>query len=79
MGGLLAARPGLASLLVDVTGERIPPGSLADPRRLLRALRAVSLASSGTGTPGAARTASPPAHPDDPAPSPNRRSRHAHA
>lgn len=36
---LLAWRPGLADLLVDVTGDRLPPGALASPRRWLGALR----------------------------------------
>lgn len=36
---LLARRPGLASLLVDVTGDRLPASALADPRRLWRAMR----------------------------------------
>lgn len=36
-GRLLAARPGLASLLVDVTGDRLPAAALAAPRRLGRA------------------------------------------
>lgn len=35
---LLSRRPGLASLLVDVTGDRLPASALADPRRLWRAL-----------------------------------------
>lgn len=39
---LLARRPGLVTLLLDVTGDRIPPGALAAPRRLLGALRAPS-------------------------------------
>lgn len=32
----LAARPGLASLLLDVTGDRLPPAALVAPRRLAR-------------------------------------------
>lgn len=36
--GLLARRPGLASLLLDVTGDRLPASALADPRRLWRAM-----------------------------------------
>ncbi len=36
-GRLLAARPGLAALLLDVTGDRLPASALADPRRLARA------------------------------------------
>jgi flavin-dependent dehydrogenase len=39
-GHLLRRQPGLAHLLVDVTGDRVPPVSLLDPRRLVRALRA---------------------------------------
>lgn len=35
----LARRPALADLLVDVTGDRLPPGALASPRRWLGALR----------------------------------------
>jgi flavin-dependent dehydrogenase len=35
---LLSRRPGLASLLVDVTGDRVPASALADPRRMWRAL-----------------------------------------
>lgn len=44
VGRLLAARPGLASLLVDVAGDRLPASALVDPRRLARSWRA------GTGT-----------------------------
>jgi len=36
-GRLLGRRPGLASLLVDVTGDRLPAAALAAPRRLVRA------------------------------------------
>lgn len=39
-GRALRWRPGLADLLVDVTGDRLAPAALADPRRLARALRA---------------------------------------
>lgn len=35
---VLARRPALASLLVDATGDRLPPSAVASPRRLLRAL-----------------------------------------
>lgn len=35
---LLAARPRLADLLVDVTGDRLSPAALLDPRRLSAAL-----------------------------------------
>lgn len=37
---LLARRRGLASLLFDVTGDRLDPGTLLDPGALLRAFRA---------------------------------------
>lgn len=37
-GQLLRRRPGLASLLVDVTGDRIPARALARPAHLFRAL-----------------------------------------
>lgn len=37
---LLAARPGLASLLFDVTGDRLPAGRLLHPGSLVRAARA---------------------------------------
>lgn len=37
VGRLLARRPGLASLLVDVAGDRLPASALVDPRRLARA------------------------------------------
>lgn len=37
-GRLLSARPGLARLFVDVTGDRIAPSALLDPRRLAPAL-----------------------------------------
>jgi flavin-dependent dehydrogenase len=36
---LMASYPGLADLLVDVTGDRLPPATLLDPRRLWRASR----------------------------------------
>ena len=44
---LLAGRPALASLLVDVTGDRLSPGSLVSPGRVLFAL-----ATAGAGRPG---------------------------
>lgn len=37
---LLSRWPALASLLVDVTGDRVPASALADPRRVWRALAA---------------------------------------
>lgn len=39
LGRLLSARPGLASLLFEATGDRISPDALLDPRVLLPALR----------------------------------------
>lgn len=36
---LMASYPGLADLLVDVTGDRLPPAALLDPRRLWRGSR----------------------------------------
>lgn len=52
---LLAARPRLADLLVDVTGDRLGPGALLDPRRLFAALLAYddrpSSVPSGRGVP----------------------------
>ncbi len=38
VGRLLAARPGLARIFVDVTGDRLTPPALVDPRRLAPAL-----------------------------------------
>lgn len=50
---LLARRPGLADLLVDVTGDRVPPRTLWSPRRLLAAWRTPPR--SGRGGPRSAR------------------------
>lgn len=46
---LLARRPGLADLLVDVTGDRLPPGALTSTRRL-----AAAVAGGGRGGDGRA-------------------------
>lgn len=35
---VLAARPGLCDLLIEATGDRLPPGALLSPRRLGRSL-----------------------------------------
>lgn len=48
-GRLLAARPGLAALLLDVTGDRLPASALADPRRLARAWSARPASSRRSG------------------------------
>lgn len=47
-GALLRRRPALASLLVDVAGDRLPPTALLDPRRVAPAL----LAGGDRGRPG---------------------------
>lgn len=47
-GALLRRRPALASLLVDVAGDRLPATALLDPRRVGPAL----LAGGGRGRPG---------------------------
>lgn len=39
-GRLMARRPGLLSLLLDVTGDRVPPGRLARPSALMAGWRA---------------------------------------
>jgi flavin-dependent dehydrogenase len=49
---VLAARPGLASLVVDVTGDRAPPSTLTRPRAWIDALRTPA----GTGAWSAAYT-----------------------
>ncbi len=40
-GRLMARRPGLLSLLLDVTGDRLPPGRLMQPPALVEAWRGV--------------------------------------
>lgn len=91
---LLSRRPGLAELLVDVTGDRLPPGALADPTRLWAALRPAAVEESGAEGPasGAERPESSAERPESAAtrppgaaapPKPERpsspRSRRAHA
>lgn len=39
LAGLLARRPGLVDLLLEVTGDRLPPAALLDPRLLWRAFQ----------------------------------------
>lgn len=49
VGQTLAARSGLASLLVDVAGDRLPPTELVAPRRLARAWGAPPASFAGAG------------------------------
>lgn len=51
-GQLLRRRPGLASLLVDVAGDRVPAGALARPAAVLRALAGHSAEESRPGAGG---------------------------
>lgn len=55
LGRLLAARPGLAALLLDVTGDRLPPGALFEARRVAAALFGGRAARGRHGARGARR------------------------
>jgi flavin-dependent dehydrogenase len=45
----LASHPGLASLVVDVTGDRVPPSALTRPKTWLHAFRTSSGTGAGSG------------------------------